>query len=173
VGISGCSPDLHEVEGVLGVVAQACSAQDARSLFPAIEEPAQRALEDIVNARTAAREMIEESYPAEARAGALGQLGDAARVRAGAELFALRYGADCLASWCGGVGAPNGTRPDGGILHVTTVRGGAYTLSRSADGRYGLVFQAAALTRESRRAFAELSVIKGNAKVYQEQKSLQ
>jgi hypothetical protein len=155
------------------VVAQACAAQNARGLFPAIEEPAQRALRDIVNARRAARELIEESYPAEARAQALGLLGDAARVQTGAELFALRYGADCLATLCGGVGAPSGSRPDGGaLLHVTTVRGGEYTLSRSPDGRYGLVFHAAALARESARAFAELSVIKSNAKVYREQKSL-
>lgn len=154
------------------MVAQACSAQDARRLFPAIEQPARRALQDVVNARAAARTLIEESYPPEARAQALGQLGDAARVRTGTELFASRYGADCLARWCGGVGAPKGSRPDGGMLHITTVRGGEYTLARASDGRYGLVFQASALAREAKRAFAELSVVKSNAKVYQKQKSL-
>jgi hypothetical protein len=157
---------------VLGVLAQACSARDARALYPAIEQPARLALRDIVSARSAARALIEESYPPEARAEALGQLGDAARAHLGAELFALRCGADCLAALCRGVGAPSSSYPDGGTLHVTTVRGGEYVLTRAPDGSYGLVFHAAALTRESARAFAELSVIKANAKVYREQRHL-
>jgi hypothetical protein len=158
---------------VLGVLAQACSARDARSLYPAIEERARLALRDIVSARSAARALIEESYPPQARAEALDQLGDAARAHLGAELFALRCGADCLAELCRGVGVPSGSYPDGGTLRVTTVRGGEYVLTRAPDGSYGLVFHAAALTRESARAFAELSVIKANAKVYREQKHLQ
>jgi hypothetical protein len=157
----------------LKVLAQACSARDARSLYPAIEERARRALRDIVSARSAARALIEESYPPEARAEALGELGDAARAQLGVELFALRCGADCLAEFCRGVGAPSGSYPDGGALHVTTVRGGKYVLTRAPDGSYGLVFQTAALARESARAFAELSVIKSNAKVYREQRRLQ
>lgn len=155
------------------MVAGACAAHDARRLYPAIETQARRALEDIVNARTAARALIEQSYPPAARAEALGQLGDAGRVQRGAELFAQRCEADCLAAFCRGVGAPQRSSSDAGTLFVTTVRGGEYALSRDPSGRYGLAFHAAALTRESARAFAELSVVKTNARVYGEQKSLQ
>jgi hypothetical protein len=173
VGLGSCSPDLHEVEGALGVLAQACAGNDARALYPAIDERARHALDAIAGARAAARTLIDESYPPEARSAALAQLGDAAAVRDGAALFAARCGADCLAALCAGVGAPVSSQFDAGLLQVKTVRGGQYVLFRAPDGRYGLVFHAEALGRERARAFAELSVIKTNAKVYREQKSLE
>jgi hypothetical protein len=77
-----------------------------------------------------------------------------------------------MAPLCSGVGAPEASQLDAGLTYVRTVRGGNYVLYRGSDGRYGLLYHAEALARERARAFAELSVIKTNAKTYAEQKSL-
>jgi hypothetical protein len=127
------------------MLAQACADGDARAVFPALDERARHALDSIVTARVAARKLVEQSYPPEARAEALAQLGDARNVRDGAALFALRCGADCMAPLCSGVGAPEASQLDAGLTYVRTVRGGNYVLYRGSEGRYGLLYHAEAL----------------------------
>lgn len=171
--LAGCAPDPHEPEGALGLLAEGCAAQDAKALFPALDERARHSLDAISTARKAARGVIEASYPAEERAAALAQLGDAAGAASGAELFALRCDATCVRQLCQGVGAPAERRREGELTHVKTVRGAQLTLYRAKDRRYGVVWHSEELMRERRRAFAELSSMEANGAVYKTQRALQ
>lgn len=170
--LAGCSPDLREPAGVLGVVAEGCANNDARALFPALDERSRHALDAIVKGRKKAEALINESYPKEAQSEARSQLGDAIQVENGAALFALRCQGKCLEELCKGVGAPTSQQSQGDTLTVQTVRGGSYTLQRANDGRYGFVWHTDELVRERRRAFAELSSTENNAKVYKQQGAL-
>ena len=170
--LAGCAPDLHDAGGVLGVLAEGCGKDDAAALFPALDETSRHALDAIVTARRGALAAITKSYPSEARAEAEAQLGDAARAESGAALVALRCDAQCVRTFCEGVGAPSESVAEGKQLRVKTVRGGSYLLGRGKDQRLGIVWRTDELVRERRRAFAELSSIESNAKVYEQQKAL-
>jgi hypothetical protein len=61
---------------------------------------------------------------------------------------------------------------DGGLALVRTVRGADIALYRQRE-HYGIVWRTDELNRERKRAFAELSTIKANAKVYAQGKALQ
>jgi len=170
--LAGCPPNLHEPEGALGLLAEGCASRDAKAIFPALDERARHSLDAVINARGTAKGVIQASYPTEARAEALAQLGDGARAGTGAQLFAMRCGAGCLAQLCEGVGAPASSRSEGDLTHVKTVRGAELTLYRAKDRRYGVVWRSEELMRERRRAFAELSSIEANGKVYSAQGAL-
>jgi hypothetical protein len=163
---------MEEPEGVLGVLAQGCASGSGEALFPAIDERSRFALDAIVQARQKARRLILEHYPADARADALAELGSDDEAVNGAQLFAQRCTGGCLRQLCDKVGAVASVTEDAGTTHVRTVRGGEYVLYRTPKRRYGVVFETDALIRERRRAFAQLSSIEANAKVYTEQKAL-
>lgn len=169
--LAACGPDLAQPAGALGLLAQGCASGDAEAVFSALDERSRFALDAIVQARSQARSVVVASYPAEAQAEALAQLGDAAESQTGAELFARRCNPACVARLCQGVGAPASVVTDGGLAAVRTVRGADKQLYRARE-QYGLIWQTEALDRERRRAFAELSTIKANAKVYAQQKAL-
>lgn len=169
--LAACGPDLTKPEGALGQLAQGCAAGEAKEVFSALDERSRFALDAIAQARSKAKGVITSAYPEEARAEALAQLGDASGTQTGRELFALRCDASCVEALCQGVSAAASVALDGGEARVRTVRGAEVTLYR-AQKHYGLVWQTDALMRERRRAFAELSTIEANAKVYAQQKGL-
>jgi hypothetical protein len=169
--LAACGPDLTKPEGALGELAAGCANSDARSLFPALDQRSRDALISIAQARRLARDVILESYPEDARAEALAQLGDASTAASGTELFARRCDRSCVESLCQGVSAPATVEHDGGLALVRTVRGARIALYRARE-HYGVIWQPEALDRERKRAFAELSTIKANAKVYAQSKAL-
>jgi hypothetical protein len=170
--LAACTPSMDEPEGVLAVLAQGCAGGRGEALFSAIDERSRFALDAIVDARQKARKLIDEHYPAQARREALAALGDDGDAQSGAQLLARRCSAACVAQMCAGVGALESATREGDLTRVRTVRGGEYLLYRTEKLRYGVVFETEALMRERRRAFAELSVITANAKVYAQQKAL-
>lgn len=170
--LAGCAPNLTEPEGALGQLAAGCASKDAKAIFPALDERARHSLDAIAHARRGARAVIEASYPNDVRAEAVAQLGDAATAESGAALFATRCSGSCLTQLCQGVGALKTSRSEGQLHHLETVRGGRLTLYRAKDQRYGVVWRSEELMRERRRAFAELSSIENNAKVYEAQEAL-
>jgi hypothetical protein len=169
--LAACGPDLSKPEGALGQLAQGCAAGEAREVYSALDERSRFALDAIAQARSKAKGVIAGAYPEEARAEALAQLGDASNTQTGRELFALRCDAACVEQLCHGVSAPASVALHGAQASVRTVRGAQITLYRAKE-HYGLVWQTELLARERRRAFAELSTIEANAKVYAQQKGL-
>jgi hypothetical protein len=170
--LAACGPDLTQPEGALGALASGCANGEAQALFPALDERSRSALKDIAGARRRAREVILASYPEEARAEALAQLGDTSSAATGAELFGRRCDRACVARLCNGVSAPAAVTHDGGLAAVRTLRGAHVILFREHQ-QYGVVWQTEELDRERKRAFAELSTINANAKVYARSKTLQ
>jgi hypothetical protein len=163
---------MDEPQGVLGVLAQGCAGSSGEALFSGLDERSRFALDAIVDARHKARRLILAHYPAEAREQALQQLGPEATVENGAQLFARRCVGACRAQLCEKVGAVASVAADAQVTRVRTVRGGEYVLARTKEGRYGVVYETDALARERKRAFAELSLIDANTKVYARQKTL-
>jgi hypothetical protein len=166
-----CGPDLTKPEGALGELAAGCGNGDARALFPALDQRSRDALTSIAQARRLAREVILDSYPEEARAEALAQLGDASKAASGTELFGQRCDRGCVEVLCQGVSAPATVEHDAGLALVRTVRGASIALYREHE-HYGVIWHPDELARERKRAFAELSTIKANAKVYAQGKTL-
>jgi hypothetical protein len=166
---------MEEPAGVLGVLAQGCASGGGAALFPALDERSRFALDAIADARTKARALIRAHYPAEVQRDALAQLGSDSEAENGAALFARRCAGACLTLLCDKVGAAERVTVEArepGVTRVRTVRGGEYVLYRTPKGRYGVVFETDALARERRRAFAELSSIEANTKVYAKQRAL-
>jgi hypothetical protein len=163
---------MDEPQGVLGVLAQGCAGATGEGLFSALDERSRFALDAIVDARHKARTLILEHYPSEAREEALTRLGRESLVENGAQLFAERCVGACRAQLCDKVGALASSENDGSVTRVRTVRGGEYVMARTREGRFGIVYETEALSRERGRAFAELALIKANSKIYAEQKAL-
>jgi hypothetical protein len=166
---------MDEPEGALGALARGCASGEGAALFPALDERSRFALDAIADAHTKARALIRAHYPADAQNDALAQLGGDSEAESGAALFARRCQGACLTQLCDKVGAPERVTVEArepGVTRVRTVRGGEYVLYRTPKGRYGIVFETDALARERRRAFAELSSIQANTKVYAKQRAL-
>jgi hypothetical protein len=170
--LAACGPSLDEPQGVLGLLARGCAGENAEALFSALDERSRFALDAIVDARRKARSLILAQYPADARDEALKQLGREAEVENGAQLFVQRCVAACRAQLCDKVGAVASVAAEGPVTRVRTVRGGEYLLARTKEGRYGVSYETDALARERKRAYAELSLIEANVKVYATQKTL-
>jgi hypothetical protein len=170
--LAACTPRMDEPQGVLGVLAQGCASATGEGLFSALDERSRFALDAIVDARHKARTLILGHYPAEAREEALARLGRESLVENGAQLFAERCVGTCRAQLCDKVGALASSESNGSLMRVRTVRGGEYVMARTREGRFGIVYETSALSRERGRAFAELALIKANSKVYAEQKAL-
>ena len=152
--------------------AAAVASRDHAALLDMLDERARSALQSVYRARQQAAATIRESYPADARAAALAELGDAAVATSAVELFRARCPDACVAQLGAPLGAPRSVRVDGDLTLVTTVRNTELTLHRGKDGRYGLVWQTDALIRERSRAAAELDLIQKNARAYQAQRAL-
>ncbi|MDB4974749.1 MAG: hypothetical protein JWN48_3090 [Myxococcaceae bacterium] len=170
---AACSSDSRTVEGALSSAASAVGARDHEALFQALDERARFSLASVYQARTLAAQVIRESYPAEARAAALTELGDAVTAKSSVELFRARCGDPCLDAIAASLGAPAQVRTEDRIAIVKTVRGTEAQLYRADDGRYGLVWESAALMRERTRAAAELDLIQKNGELYRSQRALQ
>ena len=170
--LAACTPKMDEPEGVLAVLAQGCAAGSTEALFPALDERSRFALDAIAEARTKARGAILTHYPEDTRRDALAGLGDDSEARTGAQLFARRCDDACRSRLCSKVSAVSDVSHGDSGTSVRTVRGGEYLLHRTAEGRYGVIYETDALVRERRRAFAELSSVEANVKVYQTQKAL-
>ncbi|HTU62146.1 MAG TPA: hypothetical protein VMF89_26995 [Polyangiales bacterium] len=171
MALAACGPNMDEPQEVLGVLAQGCAGAGL-GLFSALDQRSRFALDAIVDARHKARELILAHYPAEARGDALARLGRESQVESGAQLFAERCVGACRAQLCDKVGALVSSEGAGDLTRVRTVRGGEYLMARTREGRYGIVYETDALSRERGRAFAELSLIKANTSVYAKQKEL-
>jgi hypothetical protein len=172
VFVAACGPDPHSVEGALATASAAVAARDHEALFQALDERARFSLGSIYFARKAAAAEIRASYPAEVQPGALRELGDAMQADSEVALFRLRCADDCLDTLAATLGAPRSVQVNGRISTVATVRGTETQLYRADDGRYGLVWDSAALVRERTRAAAELDLIKKNGAQYREQRAL-
>jgi hypothetical protein len=170
--LAACAPDLTKPEGALGELAQGCARGESVALFPALDQRSRFALDAIAQARHKAQGVIVGSYPADAQQEALAQLGDARDTKTGAELFGRRCDPACFEALCRGISAPASVELTGPEARVRTLRGAELTLYREHE-HYGLVWNTEALLRERKRAFAELSTIEANAKVYAQQKTLQ
>jgi hypothetical protein len=160
------------VEGAISLAAQAVADRDSRALFPMIDQRARNALASLVKARARAVDVIQKSYPAEAREEALRALGDAREAADPPALFAQRCDDACLDAFAERLSAPERVEEQGQLVIVQTVRGKQLELFRGKDGRYGLVWNTQALQRESSRAFAELDLIQRNAALYEKQRAL-
>jgi hypothetical protein len=167
-----CSPGETTVEGAIATAASAVASRDPVALFSVIDERSRFALASVYKTRRSAAAVIRESYPAEARAAALSELGDALEADSEAALFGLRCADACLDAFAGVLGAPREIVRRGSEVTVKTVRDTEAELYRGADGRYGLVWETAALARERTRAAAELDLIKRNAALYRAQRAL-
>ncbi|MDB4985336.1 MAG: hypothetical protein JWN04_514 [Myxococcaceae bacterium] len=169
---ASCSADAKTVEGALALAASAVGARDHDALFQALDERARYSLASVYQARTLAAKVIRESYPPEARASALAELGDAVNAHSSVELFRARCGDRCLDAIASSLGAPGDVKLEGRVAVVKNVRGTEARLYRADDGRYGLVWETAALMRERTRAAAELDLIQKNGVLYRSQRAL-
>lgn len=169
---SACGGDPKTVEGALSLAASAVARSDYEDLFANIDERSRFALSSVYFARKQAARTIREAYPVEAQAGALAELGDAALAESAVDLFRRRCDAACVHAFAAQLGAPASTRVEGKLAVVQTVRGTTAELYRGDDGRYGLVWDTAALARERTRSAAELDLIEKNAAVYRSRRAL-
>ena len=115
--------------GALALASQAIEAGDARMLFRVIDQRSRHAFAAIQQARKQAAALVRSTYPAQAQASALAQLGDAALASDPADLFARRCPKACQAELGVGLGAPVRERTvegeAGPELEVETANGGA------------------------------------------------
>jgi hypothetical protein len=171
-GLLSCTGDATRVDGAVARAAAAVASRDHAALLEMIDERARSALQSVYRTRQQAAATIRESYPVEAQAAALVELGDAATAESSVALFRMRCPEACVDQLGAPLGAPRTVREDGDLTRVTTVRDTELTLHRGKDGRYGLVWQTEALMRERTRAAAELDLIQKNARAYQAQRAL-
>jgi hypothetical protein len=172
--VSGaCGGDAATVEGALARAASALGARDHEALFAVIDQRSRFALASVYNARKLAAKEIRASYPQEAQHVALAELGDAVDAESDADLFRLRCGDVCLDAFAAELGAPSSVQVDDRLATVTTVRGTQTQLYRGDDGKFGLVWETAALVRERTRAAAELDLIRKNGQQYRSQRALE
>lgn len=167
-----CASDARTVEGALANAASALGARDHAALFQALDERARFSLASVYQARKVAARVIRANYPPEAQAKALAELGDAVAAKSDVELFRARCDDACLDALSASMGAPRDVRVEDRIAIVQTVRGTETRLYRADDGRYGLVWETAALMRERARAAAELDLIQKNGALYSSQRAL-
>ena len=172
LGLLSCTGDATQVEGAVARAAAAVASRDHAALLEMIDERARSALQSVYRARQQAAATIRASYPVEARAAALAELGDAAEATSALALFQMRCPDACVTQLGDPLGAPRTVREEGDLTRVTTVRGSELSLHRGKDGRYGLVWQTDALMRERARASAELELIQKNARAYEAQRAL-
>lgn len=170
--VSACGPNLRDERGALAAAADAVAQRDSAALFRVLDQRARFSLDAIVTARRAARQIVEQSYPASEVAAAVAALGDAAAVENGAALFGERCGEPCLSAIGEGIAAPRTVALEGALARITTVRGDTVLLYHADDGSFGLVWHSDELMREKSRAFAELALIKRNAAVYAQKRAL-
>jgi len=170
---TACGGDASTVEGALASAASAVGARDYGAMFQALDERARFSIGSVFQTRRRAADIIQADYPPEARASALGELGDALEVDSATDLFRRRCPDACLDAIAGSLGAPSAVHVEGRIATVKTVRGTEAKLYRADDGRYGLVWESEALMRERSRAAAELDFIQKNAATYRAQNALQ
>jgi hypothetical protein len=123
--------------------------------------------------RREAAEMVARSYPAEARAGALRELGDAATAADAKALFVARCDRGCLAELQRSIGAVASVAPHGDEIRVRTIRGTIVPMYRGDDGWYGLVWRTAALDAERDHANRDLEMVRQNAAVYETRRTLE
>jgi hypothetical protein len=172
LGVAACSADPTTVEGALSAAASAVGARDHDALLQVLDERARFSLSSVYQARTLAAGVIRESYPADAQAAALAELGDAVAAHSTVELFRARCGDACLDAFAATLGAPSEVRMEDRVAIVKTVRGTEARLYRADDGRYGLMWETSALMRERTRAAAELDLIQKNGQLYRSQRAL-
>jgi hypothetical protein len=173
VGLGGCQPDAHTVRGALAIAARAAEAGDARALYQAIDRRSTDALGSIAMDRERAATLIRADYPQEAAPAALRALGDALDAKDGAELFARRCPASCVAAIGAQLGAPVAETPRGDEIEVRTARGATLRLHRGENGTFGIVWNTQSLFDERRRAARELIQIRDNAAVYRKRRALE
>jgi hypothetical protein len=167
----GGTPDPRTIEGAITAMAESIEHEDAAKMFRLIDPRSRHAMASIVSDRRKARDLVESSYPPEARAEALASLGDAAEVPDAAALFAKRCPATCLREIGAKLGAPTATRLEHGDTVVTTPRGELRLRGGGADW-YGLVFRTEALADERERANRDLALITENAETYRRRRTL-
>jgi hypothetical protein len=172
VAVASCTGDATRVDGAVARAAAAVASRDPEALLEVLDERSRSALQSVYRARQQAAATIRESYPDEAQADALAELGDAATAESAADLFRMRCPDTCVATLGAPLGAPRSVREAGDLTVVTTVRDTELTLYRGKDGRYGLVWQTDAWIRERSRAAAELDLIQKNARAYATQRAL-
>lgn len=171
--VGACGGDATTVEGALARAASAVGARDHEALFAVIDQRSRFALASVYNARKLAAQEIRGSYPQEAQHVALAELGDAIDAKSDVDLFRLRCGDVCLDAFALVLGAPSSVELDDRLATVSTVRGTKTQLYRGEDGKYGLVWETAALVRERTRAAAELDLIRKNGQQYRSQQALE
>jgi hypothetical protein len=170
---AACGADETTIEGALARAASAVGARDHEALYRVIDQRARFALASVYRARKLAAEEIRRHYPVEARAGALAELGDAVDADSDADLFRKRCGDTCLDAFAAVLGAPREVTFVDRVGTVKTVRGTETQLYRGDDGRFGLVWETAALVRERTRAAAELDLIQKNGQQYRAARALE
>jgi len=170
---ASCDSDDTTVEGALARAAAAVGARDHEALFRVIDQRSRFALASSYRARKAAAQEIRSHYPPEARANALAELGDAVDAESDSDLFRRRCGDACLDAFAAVLGAPSEVTLAERLATVKTVRGTEAQLYRGDDGRFGLVWETAALVRERARAAAELDLIQKNGQLYRSQRALE
>jgi hypothetical protein len=171
--LAACGADPKTVEGALSLAASAVGARDHEALFHSLDERARFSLASVYQARSLAAQVIRTSYPAAAQASALAELGDAVNAKSDVDLFRARCGDACLDAIAAALGAPSQVQMEDRVALVKTVRGSEARLYRADDGRYGLMWETAALMRERTRAAAELDLIQKNGALYRSQRALQ
>ncbi|MDH5675613.1 MAG: hypothetical protein OEZ06_26050 [Myxococcales bacterium] len=165
--------DPRSVRGALDQAARAVEQGDARELFKVIDARSRHALISIVADRKRAVRTIAADYPPEARAAALGRLGDAAEAKDAADLFARRCREACLGALAQTLAAPvSERRLAARVLEVETARGGRLQL-RKGDSWWGLVWRERELSDERDLASRELRQIKENAAIHRRRRQLE
>lgn len=172
VSLVACGPDPRTVEGGLAAASAAIAARDHEALLRALDQRARDSLGSVFFARKTAAEEIRNSYPREAQASALRELGDAVDAESTAALFARRCPDACLDALASSLGAPRSVKVEGRLSTVTTVRDTQAQLYLADDGSYGLVWESDALMRERTRSAAELDLIQKNGAKYRAQREL-
>jgi hypothetical protein len=163
---------MRTIAGALDGVARASELDDGRALFEALDWRSRAALHSISRDRRAAARLISADYPAAERRVRLRDLGDAARKADAADLFSARCPRECRVQLTANVGAPTKVTWDGDEVEVHTSRNGRFRLHRGPDGRWGLVWNTAALTDERLRATREVRQIRRNAAIYRKRRAL-
>ncbi|MBO6939992.1 MAG: hypothetical protein JJ863_33790 [Deltaproteobacteria bacterium] len=131
-------------------------------------------MHSIVHDRSAAADLIRETYPQSEQNRALAELGDAAEVTDAAALFVARCDDECRSELGDQLGGVERTEEEGEELIAHTTRGEPVRLYRRGEGHWwGIVWNTEALDRERARANQDLRRVEQNAETYRRRRRLE
>lgn len=154
-------------EGAYARIAKALAEGHPRDVFPYLETDAQWACISIHDARKAARDRVQKSYPESERDAALAELGAMATSDDGEDVFVKTAEArGWIARLKKDLSGSKSVEIDGDRATVVTARGSRYSFHRRDNGMWGLTMFTAELVSDRDKATRDLAVVNTAADDY-------